>query len=144
MRGGDFEWKSWSSHRLEFAHTSESPVHVLVYVADTGLSLSNASTFEFGLGIKQGTTPPSRQTIMDSNEPPYYSTYKWPLHTFLHTNFIMLKIMPIMLNYAVYANLCSCGAKIMLNLRNYANYALCSDSAIMPESNAGIIGLAQP
>ena len=31
-----------------------------------------------------------------------------------------------------------------LNLRNYANYALCSDSAIMPESNAGIIGLAQP
>ena len=112
---------------------------------DTGLSLSNASTFEFGLGIKQGTTPPSRQTIMDSNEPPYYSTYKWPLHTFLHTNFIMLKIMPIMLNYAVYANLCSRGAKIMLNLRNYANYALCSDSAItsMPESNAGIIGLAQ-
>jgi len=26
---------------------------------------------------------------------------------------------------------------------NYANYALCSDSAIMPKSNAGIIGLAQ-
>ena len=42
-----------------------------------------------------------------------------------------------------YANLCSCGAEIMLNLRNYANYALCSDSAIMPESNAGITGLAQ-
>ena len=48
---------------------------MLVYVADTGLSLSNASTFEFGLGIKQGTTPPSRQTIMDSNEPPYYSIH---------------------------------------------------------------------
>ena len=31
----------------------------------------------------------------------------------------------------------------MLNLRNYANYAVCSHSAIMPESNAGIIGLAQ-
>ena len=115
--GGDFEWKSWSSHRLEFAHTSESPVHVLVYVADTGLSLSNASTFEFGLGIKQGTTPPSRQTIMDSNEPPYYSTYKWPLHTILHTNFIMLQIMLIMLNYAVYANLC---------LRDALNYAKCA------------------
>ena len=82
------------------------------YVADTGLSLSNASTFEFGLGIKQGTTPPSRQTILDSNDPPYYSTYKWPLHTFLHTNFIMLKIMPIMLNYAVYANLYAKFAKL--------------------------------
>ena len=31
----------------------------------------------------------------------------------------------------------------MLNALNYANYALCSDSAIMPKSNAGIIGLAQ-
>ena len=39
--------------------------------------------------------------------------------------------------------LCSRGAKIMLNMRIYANYALCSDSAIMPKSNAGIIGLAQ-
>ena len=48
-----------------------------------------------------------------------------------------------MLNYAVYANLFSRGAKIMLNVLNYANYALCSDSAIMPKSNAGIIGLAQ-
>ena len=37
----------------------------------------------------------------------------------------MLRIMPIMLNYAT------------------SNYALCSDSAIMPKSNAGIIGLAQ-
>ena len=48
-----------------------------------------------------------------------------------------------MLNYAVYANLCLRDAQIMLNALNYANYALCSDSAIMPESNAGIIGLAQ-
>ena len=31
----------------------------------------------------------------------------------------------------------------MLNALDYANYALCSDSAIMPKSNAGIIGLAQ-
>ena len=49
----------------------------------------------------------------------------------------------VMLNYAVYANLCLRGAKMLLNLRNYAIYALCSDSAIMPKSNAGIIGLAQ-
>ena len=55
----------------------------------------------------------------------------------------MLQIMPIMLNYAVYANLCLRGAKMLLNLRNYANYALCSDSAIMPKSNAGIIGPPQ-
>ena len=54
------------------------------------------------------------------------------------------KIMPIMLNYAVYANVCSRDAKIMLNLRNYANYALCSDSAIMPKSNAGIRNRAGP
>ena len=79
---------------------------------DTGLSLSNASTFEFGLGIKHGTAPPCvrRVAISDSNEHPYYSAYKWPSHTFLHTNAIMLQIMPIMLNYAVYANLCSRGA----------------------------------
>ena len=32
----------------------------------------------------------------------------------------------------------------MLNMLNYANYALCSDCVIMPKSNAGIIGLAQP
>ena len=31
----------------------------------------------------------------------------------------------------------------MLNVRNYADYALCSDSAIMPKSNAGIIGPPQ-
>ena len=51
--------------------------------------------------------------------------------------------MPIMLNYAVHANLCSRDAKIMLNLRICADYALCSDSAITPESDASIIGLAQ-
>ena len=42
---------------------------------------------------------------------------KWPLNTILHTNFIMLQIMPIMLNYAVYANLCLRGAKL------YAKFA---------------------
>ena len=31
----------------------------------------------------------------------------------------------------------------MLNMRIYANYALCSNSAIMPKSNAGIIGPPQ-
>ena len=71
------------------------------------------------------------------------SSYTWPLHTILHTNFIMLQIMLIMLNYAVYANLCLRDAQIMLNALNYANYALCSDSAIMPKSNAGIIGPPQ-
>ena len=58
---------------------------------------------------------------------------------------------PIMLNYARnYAPNYADYAKIMLNyaklcpiMLNYANYALCSDSAIMPKSNAGIIGLAQ-
>ena len=60
--------------------------------------------------------------------------HKWPLHTILHTNFIMLQIMLIMLNYAVYANLCLRDAQIMLNALNYANYALCSDSAIMPKA----------
>ena len=34
-------------------------------------------------------------------------------------------------------------ARIMPIMLNFANYALCSDSAIMPKSNAGIIGLAQ-
>ena len=48
--------------------------------------------------------------------------------------------MPIMLNYAFDAHPFLRDATIMLN---YANYALCSNSAIMPKSNAGIIGLAQ-
>ena len=103
---------------------------MLVYLADTGLSLSNASTFEFGLGIKQGTTPPSRQTILDSNDPPYYSTYKWPLHTFLHTNFIMLKIMPIMLNYAVYANLYAKFGEIMLIMPYAQTVRLCQKAML--------------
>ena len=46
----------------------------------------------------------------------------------------MLQIMLIMLNYAVYANLCLRDAQIMLDALNYANYALCSDSAIMPKA----------
>ena len=52
-----------------------------------------------------------------------------------------------MLGYAKlcysYAQLCSIMLHIMPIMLNYANYALCSDSAIMPKSNAGIIGLAQ-
>ena len=34
---------------------------------------------------------------------------------------------------AVDANLCSRGAKIMLNALNYANYALCPGCVIMPK-----------
>ena len=52
-----------------------------------------------------------------------------------------------MLGYAKlcysYAQLCSIMLHIMPIMLNYADYALCSDSAIMPKSNAGIIGLAQ-
>ena len=52
-----------------------------------------------------------------------------------------------MLGYAKlcysYAQLCSIMLHIMPIMLDYANYALCSDSAIMPKSNAGIIGLAQ-
>ena len=47
-----------------------------------------------------------------------------------------------MLGYAKlcysYAQLCSIMLHIMPIMLDYANYALCSDSAIMPESNAGI------
>ena len=35
----------------------------------------------------------------------YEFTYKWPLHTFLHTNCIMPKLCSFMLNYASYANI---------------------------------------
>ena len=56
-------------------------------------------------------------TILHTNDHTYNSTYKWPLHTNLHTNASMLQIMLIMLNYAVYANLCTHDAKLM---RTYA------------------------
>ena len=44
----------------------------------------------------------------------------------------MLQIMLIMLNYAVYANLCLRDAQIMLNALNYASAAYAS--AIMPKA----------
>ena len=45
-------------------------------------------------------------------------------HTILHTNDTMLQIMPIMLNYAVYANLCLRDAKIMLKYAQFRNLCL--------------------
>ena len=64
---------------------------------------------------------------------------------------VMLQFCSILLNFARpckimldYAKLCCSYAQLCSIMLNYANYALCSDSAIMPKSNAGIIGLAQP
>ena len=45
-------------------------------------------------------------------------------HTILHTNASMLKLCSIMLNYAVYANLCSRDAKFMLKYAQFRKLCL--------------------
>ena len=63
-------------------------------------------------------------TILHTNKHTYNFAYKWTLHTILHTNASMLKLCSIMLNYAVYANLCSRDAKFTLNYAQFRKLCL--------------------
>ena len=51
----------------------------------------------------------------------------------------MLRLCSIMLNYALYANVCLHYAKFMLNMLRFGNYDLCSRSVIMPKAMLPII-----